>query len=142
MVLKCKMYVDSGGVRKALARMLCALSAIIPQCCYFTVRSSGHALRDRILCLNFRKHETQLPERQYNHVTKSHFATQYSLANRRLTHQQRTLPTLTVPQRVKKFPAFYGTLRPYRVHNSPSLVPILNQINPLHVIPSSFFKRF
>ena len=58
MVLKGKMYVDSGGVRKAPARMLRAPSASIPQCLYCTLLSSGHALRHLFLCFNFRKHET------------------------------------------------------------------------------------
>ena len=90
MVLKGKMYVDSGGVRKAPARMLRAPSARIAQCLYCTVLSSGHALRDLSLCFNFRKHETQLSERHNNRITKSHFATQSILASRRLTHQWRT----------------------------------------------------
>jgi hypothetical protein len=34
---------------------------------------------------------------------------------------------------VKKLPAFHGTLKvPYRVHNSPPLVPILNTPHRLH----------
>jgi hypothetical protein len=86
MLLKGKMYVDSGGVRKAPARMLRAQSAIIPQRLYCTVLSSGHVLRDLFLCFSFRKHATQLPQRHNNRITKSHFAAQFNPASRRLTH--------------------------------------------------------
>lgn len=42
---------------------------------------------------------------------------------------------------VKKFPALL--LKPkihYRVQQSPSLVPVLNQINPVHDLPFCVFK--
>jgi hypothetical protein len=46
------------------------------------------------------------------------------------------------PQPVKKFPAFYGNSKVhYRIHNSPPLVSILNQINPVRAHrPSHFLK--
>lgn len=65
-----------------------------------------------------------------------------------------TVPSeeLTFPQPLKKLPEvqFSATqeiirnLRNlkvrYRVHRNPSLVPILNQINPVHPTSSNFFK--
>jgi len=52
-----------------------------------------------------------------------------------------TVPSenLTVPQVVKKFTAFYKTNVHYRVHNSPTLVPILNQTVPANNFSSYFF---
>jgi hypothetical protein len=43
--------------------------------------------------------------------------------------------------RVKKFPTFYGAKKVYhRIHNSPPPVPILSQIDPVHVHLSHFSK--
>jgi len=50
------------------------------------------------------------------------------------------LEKLTVPQLVQKFPALYGIQR-VAVLNSPPLVFVLKQINPLYVHPSHFFKN-
>jgi hypothetical protein len=48
---------------------------------------------------------------------------------------------LTVTQLFKKFPAFYITHKlNYRVHKSPSLVPIVSQINLVHKFPPYFPK--
>jgi hypothetical protein len=49
-----------------------------------------------------------------------------------------------VSQLVKKFPAFYGTEKVhYLVNNSSPLVPVPNQINPVHAtLPSSLEINF
>jgi hypothetical protein len=47
------------------------------------------------------------------------------------------LEKLPVVQLLKNFPAFYGTRRFITVHKSPPLVPILSQINPIHMHFSS-----
>jgi len=44
-------------------------------------------------------------------------------------------------QPVKEVHAFYGALEVrHSVHNSPTFVSILSQINPVHILPSNFFK--
>ena len=43
------------------------------------------------------------------------------------------LENITGSQLVEKFPAFYGTRIYHRIHESPQLVPVLNQINPLQL---------
>ena len=50
------------------------------------------------------------------------------------------LEKLIFPPSLRKFPAFCGT-RWFisRVHNTQTLGPVLNQINPVHFIPSYFF---
>jgi len=40
-------------------------------------------------------------------------------------------------QLIKKFPAFYGTNRSISLHDIPSLVPVLSQMNPLSTITQS-----
>jgi hypothetical protein len=52
-------------------------------------------------------------------------------------HGENLLQKLTVTQLVKKFPAFYGKFH-YRVHNNPSLVPLLSQMNPVHTFSTHF----
>jgi hypothetical protein len=56
--------------------------------------------------------------------------------------EQVLVQKLTVTQLVKKFPAFYykpeGSLP--CSHESPSLVTILSQLNPIHNFPPYFFK--
>ena len=53
--------------------------------------------------------------------------------NQLTTHCRVILEKLVVPQPVKKYLAFYGT-------QSLPMVPILCQINPLHIIPSHFLN--
>jgi len=45
-------------------------------------------------------------------------------------------PTVTQP--VKKFPAFYRTQRFITMFMSPSLVPIVSQMHPVHTFPPYF----
>jgi hypothetical protein len=43
---------------------------------------------------------------------------------------------LTVPQLAKNFPEFLGTQKVrYPFHNSPPIVSILSQMNPVHTMP-------
>jgi hypothetical protein len=47
----------------------------------------------------------------------------------------------SVPQLDKKFPVYDATCVPYRIHTSLTiLLPILSQINPVHALPTYFFK--
>jgi hypothetical protein len=50
------------------------------------------------------------------------------------------LEKLTVPQLIKKFPAFYVTRRFIIAFTTPSPVAILSQINPAHISLSHFLK--
>jgi len=48
------------------------------------------------------------------------------------------LDRLTSPQLIKKSPQIHGTRKVhYRIHNSPPPVPLLNQINAVHVRSAS-----
>jgi hypothetical protein len=50
---------------------------------------------------------------------------------------------LPIVQPLKNIPAFYETrIVHYRVHKSPSLVPILSQIDPVHTIPYCLSKIY
>jgi len=52
-----------------------------------------------------------------------------------------SLEKLRVVQLVKKFPAFYGTLKiHYCVHKNPPLDPITSQLNPDHALTPCFFN--
>jgi hypothetical protein len=52
-----------------------------------------------------------------------------------LTNKQAPWITVLLEKLVKKFPAFYGACRFfYRFHNSPTPVPFLRQINPVHAL--------
>jgi len=51
------------------------------------------------------------------------------------------LEKLTVFKPVKKFPAFYGPPKVhYLIHKYPPPVPILSQLDPVHIPTSSFLK--
>jgi hypothetical protein len=48
---------------------------------------------------------------------------------------------LTVIQIVKEFPHIWCKLKVhYRIHKIPPTVPVLNQINPVHDLPTNFFQ--
>jgi hypothetical protein len=74
-----------------------------------------------------------------------------NLLTKQPTKQNQTKPTQSTnqpttgsrvlpenPQQVKKFPAHYGTKGSLSHSHAP--VPILSQINPVHVSPSHFLK--
>jgi len=59
----------------------------------------------------------------------------------RLRGEQSFWKKLTVSERVKEFPLILCNSNVhYRLHNTPPLVCVLNQINPIRALPSSFFE--
>lgn len=67
------------------------------------------------------------------------FATSSTLEN---LWSRDVFENLIILQLVKKYPTFYGTRSIISVHTSPTLVPILNQINQVHVLWSCICKIY
>ena len=50
------------------------------------------------------------------------------------------LEQLMVNQTLMTLPALYNLQNHYHVHHNPQLVPILSKINPVHTLPTNFFR--